>query len=321
MLKERLFVVTGNDLFARQERIKALVDEYLETEWREFNLEKFDGSQGTAAILDGWLTPPFWGNRRVLLAELQLEDANGLLSAIHDWLQQEHGQPDNVLILSTEKIDRRLKANKAVLQEASHAEYAEVLRWKIQEELYPWIEKRVRQEGKKIQRRALELLVGDCGSDKYLLQQTLEKLLVYLGEELEITEEIVRSLVTQTESDIFLLLDLLARRQSGPAYQQLQTLLLREPPEKILSTLGTLLTRSYRTRWYQHLGYRPEEIASSQKMKPTVVKMDLKRWSAYSLPELETGLNRLLELQVRTRRSRLKAELALEIWLGDFLRM
>ena len=321
MLKEQLFIVTGNDYFARQECIKGIVAAKLSPEWIELNLEKFDGSQGISAILDGWLTPPFWGERRVLLAELQSEETNALLLALSEQIAKSPPQTDNVLILATDKIDKRLKANKSVLKLASLSEFAEIKSWNVQKELRPWIEQRVRSEGKHISRGAVDLLISDCGSNKFILQQSIEKILVYLGADPEINEGIVKKLVMQTESDIFLLLDLLAERKAGEAYIQLQTLLLSDAPEKVIATLGTMITKSYRVRWYQHLGHSSDEIAQQVKLHPYVVKMDLKRWAAFTLEHLESAMNYLLELQTRTRRSRLKSGLALELWLGEFLKM
>lgn len=318
-MSKRLFFVVGPELFARQNQIQQWVQQWLEPEWQALNLEKHDGAQGIAPVIDGWLTPPFWGSRRMLIAELQAEPLGELLSELGTRFAS--GLPDtqNILVISAERLDKRRKGLKALLQQAELVEFGEVKRWNVERELYPWVEGELRARGKHISRPALKELVEACGTDRYLLQQQLEKLLLYIGDQPQIELDTVRLLVPRTESDVFYLFELIAARQAEGAYRQLQALLLREHPNKLISTLGTSMTRLFRTRWAAQQGQDSQAIASLLGLHPYVVKMDLQRWRSFSLEALEQGLQRLLSLQTRTRQTRLSPEQALEIWLGDML--
>lgn len=318
-MSDALCFLLGSDSFARNEQLKTWVDAWLEPEWQELNLEKLDGSQPVSAVIDGWLTPPFWGERRVVVAEFQGEALQTLLEELATLCRDKLPETDNRLVIHAESIDKRRKDAKELLKRAKVCEFQEVKRWNVEKELYPWIEEQVRRSGKRITRAAMEALVNACGSDKFALRQALDKLLIYLGDAVQIEVEPVQLLVSQTETDIFLLLELLASRNRDKAFSHLHTLLLKDHASKILSTLATMINRLFQARWLASLGETPQEIAQKLGQNPYVIKMDLQRWKNYRLEQLEAGLNRLLELQTRTRSSRLDPELALELWIGEMI--
>src|SRR5690606_18911162 len=153
-------------------------------------------------VIDGWLTPPFWGSRRMLIAELQPEPLGELLSELGTRFAAGLPETENILVISAERLDKRRKGLKALLQQAELVEFGEVKRWNVERELYPWIEGQLREQGKRSSRPALKELVEACGTDRYLLLQQLEKLLLYLGDQAQIELDAVRLLVPRTESDV-----------------------------------------------------------------------------------------------------------------------
>ncbi|MGV3526345.1 MAG: DNA polymerase III subunit delta [Candidatus Sericytochromatia bacterium] len=319
-----LVLLAGSDAYARQQEIQRLVDKALEPEWRELNLERLDGSQPVSAVLDGWLTAPFWGSCRVIIAEFQGEPLQTLLDELV--LLCANGLPgtDNLLILVGDSFDKRRKNVKTLLQYALIKEFQEIKSWNVEKELYPWIEEQVRHSGKRITREAVSYLAQACGTDKYALRQALDKVLVYLGDAPLIERGPLELLVVSTETNIFHLLDLLAARQHTAVFVHLQALLQREPAPKVLSTVATQLVKLFRARWLQQQGQPLAEIAQELGQKPFALEQTLKRWRHYSLNDLEQGLQELLQLQTRTRSARAERvtpEMALELWLGQMLRL
>jgi DNA polymerase III subunit delta len=329
-VKDRLYLITGNDVYAREATLKKYVAQFLEPEFASLNFEKYDQPTETGPVFDAWITPPFWGERRVIHAHLNAEAMAELAQTIDDHLSPDFA-PDNVLLISAEGLDKRRKANKALLKIATHIECEEIKRWNAHKVLGPWLREQVEAVGWSIMPDAVDYLIDACGTDKHLLQSAVDKVLLYLDEPealdapampasmRTIRLEVVRQLVVQTESDIFLWLELIARRDHQAAFSHFHTLLLRENPNKILSTLGTSVARLYRTLFYQSQGRNQAEIAKMLGMNPYVVKMDLQRWQRFSLAKMTHSMQYLLDLQVRSRSSRLKPELALEMWLGDIL--
>lgn len=321
-MKDKLFLVTGLDSYGRDSSIKKLVTKFLEPEFADFNFEKYDQPPDTAVIFDAWATPPFWGARRVIHAHLNTESLVTLAEALNPHLS-EGFDTENILILSSESLDKRRKALKTLLGFAQHTQCEEIKRWNAHKLLGPWVQEHLQAEGWRIQPDALDYLIDACGTDKHLLESALAKVLTYLEtpdlKQKVVTLAPVRELVVQTESDIFLWLEMIARRDHQNAFSHFHSLLLRENPNKILSTLGTSMVRLHRTLFYQAQGKNQAEIAKILGLNPYVVKMDLQRWQRLSLQRMEHSLNYLLDLQVRSRSSRLRPELALEMWLGDIL--
>ncbi len=316
---KQLYFLLGTDLYARTEQLNKWLDTWLDPEWRELNLERYDGTQPVSAIIDGWLTPPFWGERRVILAELPSEPMQALLEELATMCKDKAPTTDNCLVIQADSLDKRKKAAKELVKLAEVCDFQEIKRWNVQQDLYPWIEEQARRAGKRIARDAVAQLVNACGTDKFALRQALDKLLIYLGDDPQIELEAVQLLVSQTETDIFLLLELIAGRDREKAFAHLQTLLLKDHANKIMSTLATMMNRLFQARWHAAQGRNHQEIAQDLGMNAYVVKMDLQRWKQYRLEQIETGLRRLLELQTRTRSSRLSPELALELWLGEMV--
>lgn len=333
-MKDRLYLIIGSDTYAREAVLKKYVDQFLEPEFASLNLEKYDQPTETGPVFDAWITPPFWGERRVIHAHLNAESMAELAQTIDDHLSPDFA-PDNVLLISAEGLDKRRKANKSLLKVATHIACEEIKRWNAHKELGPWLRELVEDLGWSIMPNAVDYLIDACGTDKHLLQSAVDKVLLYLDmPETDTPEtdtpnmpasmrvirlEVVRELVVQTESDIFLWLELIARRDHQAAFSHFHTLLLRENPNKILATLGTSVARLYRTLFYHSQGRNQAEIAKTLGMNPYVVKMDLQRWQRFSLTKITHSMQYLLDLQVRSRSSRLKPELALEMWLGDIL--
>ncbi len=314
-----LFLITGTDTYAREQAVKERVDQFLEPEFAEFNLEKYDLPVEVAPVFDAWITPPFWGERRVVVTQLNSDGLAQLCEIITTHANKDFA-PTNVLIMVADSLDKRRKAVKAVLKLAKeHIHCEELKRWNAHKILGPWLQAEVKKEGKQINPDAVEYLINACGTDRHLLASALEKVLLYVDTESRITLAVVRKLVTQTESDIFLWLELISRRDHTAAFQQFHALLLRDNPNRIMSTLGSSLTRLYRTRFYAMQGRSQQDIAKALGMNPYVVKMDLQRWQRFSLEKITHSMQYLLDLQTRSRSSRLKPELALEMWLGDIL--
>ena len=321
-MKQKLFLITGPDVYGREEALKKQVDQYLEPEFADFNFEKYDLPQETGPVFDAWITPPFWGSRRVIHAHLNAEGLAELATTIQDHLSADFA-PDNVLLISSDGLDKRRKATKALLKVATHIQCEEIKRWNAHKILGPWIKDTLQAQGWQITPNALDYLIDACGTDKHLLASALDKVLLYLdtpdATDKRVTLEPLRKLVVQTESDIFLWLEIISQQDHRGAFEHFHTLLLRENPNKILSTLGTSLTRLHRTLFYQSQGRNQAEIAKLLGMNPYVVKMDLQRWQRFSLTKITQSMQYLLDLQVRSRSSRLRPELALEMWLGDIL--
>lgn len=317
-----IWLLTGNDSYSRQEQLQHLLTQYVDPDWRDFTLERLDGDLVNAGtVVDAWLTPPFYGDRRVVVVEY-VRTADGLsdvMQQVNQTLQQSTHPPANILILVADSLDRRRKETKAFLQWATHKEYLQTKSWNVEKELFPWIEEVLRQQKRRISRPAMERLVLAAGIDKNVLKQALDKLLVYLDERTLIEEKDVLLLIQPTEADVFGMLESLAKQQYGDAVNHLQQLLLREPAQKVIATLATVLRQLWRSKALLAQKHSVQDIATLLNQNLYVLKKNLALWEHYSAPVLEKRLQRLMEFDAQSKSTSLNAQLALELWLREFV--
>jgi DNA polymerase-3 subunit delta len=317
-----LYVLTGADRWSRQDHLKQLVAQALDPEWQDLNLERFDGEQTeSSAVVDSWLTAPFWGDRRVTVVEFSStgEKWSQLLADLAMLVQKPDFAPPNVLILVSESLDKRKKEVKQLLTFAEHRDFQPVKSWNAEKELAPWLDEQVRKVGKRMSREAIQYLITAIGVDKQALTSALDKLLLYVGDEGLIDEPITRRLVQPTEADVFTLMEHLARRDQGAALLQLQNLLHREPAQKILATLCTLMRNISRAKTLQEQRWDPARIAEQLGQNAFALKKNLDQWRSYSARQLDQSLRRLLNLDATSKRTRLTPQLALEIWICELV--
>lgn len=323
MSLERIFLLTGEDEWQQGKYLQNLIEKQLESEWRAFNLERFNGDETEPArILESWLTPPLWGDCRLLQVTFlrSPEALNALMGVLGDYTEKHAPESPNFLVLLSESVDKRRKETKNFVKKIQHHDFQAIKSWNIEKELHPWIEEELRKAGKRISRPALQYLARALGTDKYALQQSIEKLLTFLGSETLLEESHVRALVTPTEADVFGLLEGLAQRREAQALQDLNQQLLHESAEAILASLVANLRSLYRAKYLQTQKWGQEEIAKELGQHSFRLKKNLELWQNYSLKEVDQGLRRLLELQTRMRQGlRLDSAMALELWLHEMI--
>jgi DNA polymerase III delta subunit len=321
MTATSLFLLTGEDTWQQRHYLQELVEQSLDPEWRTFNLESFNGEDIEASkLLENWLTPPFWGERRLIQAEFRTtETLNNTLGTLAAYLTTHTPETPNLMILIATSVDKRRKEVKSALKWFQHHEFPAIKPWNFEKELYPWIEQAARRKGKRIARQAQEILAHALGADKHSLEQTLDKLVTFLGPEPQIEAQHVRTLVTKTEADIFGFLEALAHRHTESALLHLHQQLLRDNPESIIASLAANLRMLYRARQLQHQQWSLDDIARETGQHAFRLKKNLELWHAYSLSGLEKGLRALLATQTQLHQGmRLSPTLALELWIQQF---
>lgn len=149
--------------------------------------------------------------------------------------------PDSILVFLTPRVDRRKRLYKLIDKKGIVVECNPLK----SEALATWIQNKVTQLGKKIERSALERLLLAGEQNLHYFSSELEKYSTYLGEnEKNITAQTVDQLFSgDIQGDIFKLTDALAEGNPAKAHELLELLLRRrEKPLQIFF----MITRHYR---------------------------------------------------------------------------
>lgn len=188
--------------------------------------------------------------------------------------------------------------------------------------LESWITKRAKGSGVTITPGAATMLANFTGSQLRLLANELDKLATYVGDGKIITEEDVRKLSAQVqEARIFDLTDALAQRNRKQALDILHDLLVDgEPPLKLISTITSQVRSLLLVKELAQAGMHSTQIVSTIGIAPFVAEKALRQVGKFTLPQLEDAYHQLLATDAALKRSRMTAEMALDLLVVNFCR-
>lgn len=184
-----------------------------------------------------------------------------------------------------------------------------------------WITDRVEQHGGQITSQAVRELAAFVGNDLRLLDTEIAKLVAYTGGERPISVDDVHLLVSYAqEANVFHMVDALGRRDGRTAMRLLHQLLSDQPP---LSLLG-MIVRQFRilvqVKELSERGLNQREIAEKLKLHGFVVEKGLRQARNFSMAQLETVYDKLVETDVAIKTGQLDPVLALDLFVAGMSR-
>ncbi|MFN2165027.1 MAG: DNA polymerase III subunit delta [Anaerolineae bacterium] len=177
-----------------------------------------------------------------------------------------------------------------------------------------WIQRRVRGKKGTMSGEAVTLLAALVGNDLRLLDQEIEKLLLYTGER-QISSEDVRALVSRArEASIFDLVDCVGHRQSAEALRLLHQMLDDlEHPLYLLTMLARQVRILIQVSDLREQRLSENEMASRLKLHPFVVKKGLAQARNFTLAQLEAAHQRVVETDWAIKTGEMEDVLALDL--------
>jgi DNA polymerase-3 subunit delta len=163
-------------------------------------------------------------------------------------------------------------------------------------DLPAWIRQRAEGKGGAISSEAVSLLAGLVGTDLQLLDQEIEKLLLYADGRQVTTDDVVALVSRARETSIFDLVDCVGRRQTERALQLLHRLLDDgAAPLYLLSMLARQIRILIQVAELQTKQLTPKEVAGRLKLHPYVVEKGMAQARNFDLAQLEAAHERLVK--------------------------
>lgn len=189
-------------------------------------------------------------------------------------------------------------------------------------ELAAWVENRAKAKGAKLERGAAADLANFIGPDLRLIDSELEKLSIYAGQR-AITQQDVRLLVPYAqEGHIFDMVDALGNRRTQQAFHLLAQ--LRNAGAHPLYLLS-MIVRQYRillqVKDLANGGMQQDEIAKAIGLHPFPTGKALAQARHYSLQQLTSIYDRLLDTDLAIKTGRIEANLALDVLVVELARL
>ncbi len=300
----------GTEELLLQSALRELTRRILPEQAEEFNKDVLNGAEvSPEQIAEAAMNLPFLAERRLVLVKGPLpflsvpkSDKEGQrgLKILAGYLEEPN--PQCCLVFCDEALPDGKNAIKKLLLEKAELVQCAPLQG---EALKKWIRDYVKSAGREIDADALRYLSSVNSFDLRIMEQELQKLLLYCPEEPRITMRQVDAVVTKTvESTIFLLADRIGEKQGDQAVRALRDMyLLGKTNPQLLGYLeghfrNLILVKDLRAR-----GLRKNEIQAKSGLRPYVVTKCSRQAEHFSMPQLVAALEGLLRIEAEVKSS------------------
>lgn len=297
-----VYALVGDEPFARSQAIQAIRRALLKDVDPDLALSQYLGAEAPvpAELLDELRTRPFLAPRRLIV----IESAAPFVTRARDPLLTYLKKPSatGTLVLAVDKLPRNEKLGKAVRQVGM----AIACQPPREYELPRWIPYRARAHGKRIDAAAARRLAECIGVNLPIIEQSLVKLALYVGDRDTITEADVEALVEDLPvTTIFKLTDAVGRKDAARALRVLDTLIAQNNDSSyILSMVRWALERLINTRTLLDLHQPPDAIARALRMRPGYfLDQTIQQARLRTRPQLQRGFALLLQADLDSKTS------------------
>ncbi|MFC4320845.1 DNA polymerase III subunit delta [Litchfieldia salsa] len=315
-----IYLLYGTEPFLINETKELLVNKAINEEEKDFNYSVFDLEEVPVEVaLEDAETLPFIGERRIVLLKnpLFLTSDKGKVEHNIEKLEAYINEPAPytiiVFIANYPKLDERKKITKLLKREAEVLESNRL----TEKEIVAWMSDRVASNGVVINEKAKSLILQLTGTHLLMLTQEIDKMMLFVGQGGEITEDVVMSLVPRTlEQNIFTLIEKTVQRNLTEALRIFYDLLRNnEEPIKILSLLATQFRIILHVKEFSKKGYGQQQIAGHLKVHPFRVKLAAGQAQLFTEKELESIMLQLAEMDYEMKSGKMDKQLLLELFI------
>jgi DNA polymerase-3 subunit delta len=308
---DSLYHFTGEEDFLKEEAWRKISSILISEDLKSFNLNLLYGSETSAVeIINKVSTAPINSERRLVV----VFDVHKLSPFYKDILLSYLPKLTDFtcLILISPKLDERTKKTKFYSTLNKIATTVDFLRL-YDNQIPTWVEARVRECGKKIEREAVQILHNYVGNNLSDLALEIEKLIMYVGERGSINSLDAQSVVGLSRTyNIFQLNDSIGERDCKRALEILRNLfLIGEKPGTMIYRLTEHLERLIKVK--SSIQKKGESLAAVLKVKPYFVPKYRSQAENFSQEGLEKGLVLLYQTDVDLKSNRMPDKIVMEL--------
>ena len=181
-----------------------------------------------------------------------------------------------------------------------------------------FVRDKIRRAGKTIQPAVLQRLEEQMGDSPAFLDSLVEQMILYSGEEKEITEDMADHFQENWKTvDVFTLTDAIVGKRSGQALSLVKQL-LEENDKELIAVLGLLhwqIRRFWQARVLLDEGNPEGVILKKCKISPRQAPFFMRQLKSFSRKKLEQCLEGLFQMDWKIKTGRAEGPLALETWV------
>lgn len=284
--------LAGDEEFLIERDLSRLIDIGVPPEQRDFNLDKlYSPDAGARQIIEIARSFPMLAAKRMLIVKdidkLPAADLNALVR------YTEKPNPSTCLILIVRRLQLRQKALQALKRKAHFIEYKAL----YESQTIQWVEQELRERRRRIHRDAISLLVTQVGTNLRDLSNEIEKLLLYVADDAEISsEDVARVAGVRKEFTVWALQNALGERDAARAMAIYDRLRQGTAAQIILFQLARYFTNLLIALDYDAGTKSDAELAKVTNTHPYFVKEFHQHKRKYSLQLLENALENIRQV-------------------------
>lgn len=311
----QLAVFTGPEVYNIEHTIKYIEDNFLISEYKDFNFTSFDVCSDVDSIISAVSTMPFFDSRRIVifnktgsLKHIKEDQETKLINFLKDI-------PEHlVLIFNEQDTDMRKKLGKWLKKESDWVVFDKL----NHSEFIKWSNKKFGGYGKKIDKHILNYFVDridylDAASEKNLfdVDNTIRSISGTVG---EISEEVINMYVTvPIEHNIFKMMDSISMKDMSNAIQILNQFIANGEPEiKIFSMISQQFRNILKLKLLLASGYTSTTAATKLEIHPFVAKKASAFATKYSIVQLTRIMVVLEDTDLLLKSTGLKSQWMIE---------
>lgn len=309
----------GPDTYSSRQKLNQIIEKYKAKHKTGLNLNYLDMEEidleNFKEIIE---TRPMFKEKKLVILENVLEKDFQWQKELLSYLKESDIRNEQEIILVF--YEKELSKGKGDLFKFLTKKPVLYQEFKILEgiKLENWIKKEVTRCGKEIEAEAIKKLSAEVGSDLWQMANEIDKLISYKGNKV-IREEDVGILVKpKIDTNIFVTIDALARRDKRTAFKLLHQHLERRDDEIYLLSMFIYQFRNLlKIKDLVEKGVPFYQLVKRTGLHPFVIKKSWEQIKKFSLKELKKIYQKLLFLDLEIKIGRIEPETALDVFLME----
>ena len=303
-----VYLLYGTKNFEIEKKIKKISKDI-----DDMNISKYDlNNDMLSLVLEDAKTMSLFGDKKLVIADnanLFTGSTSKDSELIEEYLNHINENTIFILIVHSDKLDTRKKITKLIQKVGKVQEFNDELdTTSLVRRLF---------KDYNIDYKTVQLFIDRVGNNPLIIQNEINKIKIYKGNDKNITEEDILNLTTKLiEIDIFKLIDYIVKKNKEKALELYYEMLkMNEEPIKIVVILANQFRIMYQSKELLKKGYSEKDIASTLKIHPYRVKLAIQNGRNYSSDTLLQNLNALADIDIGIKTGTISKDLALELFI------
>lgn len=303
-----VYLLYGTKDFQIEEEIKKLSKGLY-----EMNINKYDLNNDLLSLaIEDAKTMSLFGDKKLVI----IDNANMFTGStskdseiVEEYLNHINENTTLVLIVHNDKLDTRKKITKLINK------VGKVIAFNDELDMTSLVRRLLKDYN--IDYKTINLFLDRVGNNPLIIQNEINKIKIYKGNDKNITDEDILNLTTKLiEIDIFKLIDYIVRKDKEKALELYYEMLkMNEEPIKIIVILANQFRIMYQSKELLKKGYSEKDIANILKIHPYRVKLAIQNSRNYTSEVLLKNLNNLADIDIGIKTGILNKDLALELFI------